>query len=80
MSCSNSTYGIYFTLREHADALSVSQAVSQSRKSRGLFAWLFWNKKPSFKPRYNHRSDGGACRITGSLTVKRVTGMYRLQP
>lgn len=61
--------------REHANALSVNQAVAQSRKSRGIFAWLFWNSKPNFRPRYNYKSDGSACRIVGSLTVKRVTGV-----
>lgn len=62
--------------REHAAALSAQQAVAQSRKSRGLFAWLFMkNKDPGCKPsqKYNHVGDSSACRITGQLLVKRVT-------
>ncbi|KAF9557098.1 DUF1692-domain-containing protein [Agrocybe pediades] len=61
-------------LKEHAAALSASQAVAQSRKSRGVFAWLFGRKKENkFKPTLTHTADGSACRITGTLVVKRVT-------
>ncbi|KDR78584.1 hypothetical protein GALMADRAFT_244023 [Galerina marginata CBS 339.88] len=61
-------------LQEHSQSLSASQAVAQSRKSRGMFAWLFKrNDKSSFKPTYKHTADGSACRIAGTLVVKRVT-------
>ncbi|KAI6035703.1 endoplasmic reticulum vesicle transporter-domain-containing protein [Pisolithus marmoratus] len=60
------------TLKEHQKALSARQAIAQSRKSRGLFSFLR-RKQPEFRPTYNHRSDGTACRIYGSLSVKKVT-------
>lgn len=60
-------------LREHSAALSARQAVSQSRKSRGMFAWIFKRNKSLFKPTYNYKEGGTACRISGTLIVKRVT-------
>ncbi|KAL4062169.1 endoplasmic reticulum vesicle transporter-domain-containing protein [Scleroderma citrinum] len=60
------------TLKEHAQALSARQAISQSRKSRGLFS-IFSRGQPDFRPTYNHQKDGSACRIYGSLAVKKVT-------
>ncbi|KAG2147713.1 endoplasmic reticulum vesicle transporter-domain-containing protein [Suillus bovinus] len=60
------------TLKEHAKALSVRQAISQSRKSRGFFSW-FRRTEPEFRPTYNHETDASACRIYGSLQVKKVT-------
>ncbi|KAF8838039.1 DUF1692-domain-containing protein [Paxillus ammoniavirescens] len=60
------------TLKEHAKALSARQAVAQSRKSRGFFSF-FKRAEPDFRPTYNHRADGDACRIYGSLAVKKVT-------
>ncbi|KAG9314817.1 DUF1692-domain-containing protein [Chiua virens] len=60
------------TLNEHAKALSARQAVAQSRKSRGFFS--FWQRtQPEYRPTYNHKSDGDACRIYGTLGVKKVT-------
>ncbi|TFY77789.1 hypothetical protein EWM64_g6224, partial [Hericium alpestre] len=59
------------SLKEHADMLSAEQAVSQSRKNRGLFS--FWRRADKYKPTYNHEPDGSACRIFGSLQVKKVT-------
>ncbi|KAG6844093.1 hypothetical protein H0H87_009883 [Tephrocybe sp. NHM501043] len=56
----------------HSQALSVSTAVAQSRKSRGLFSF-FSRAKPSFQPTYKHEASGEACRVWGSLAVKRVT-------
>ncbi|KAI5985364.1 hypothetical protein EDD15DRAFT_2476521 [Pisolithus albus] len=29
--------------------------------------------QPAFRPTYNHRRDGGSCRIYGSLSIKKVT-------
>ncbi|KAI0311320.1 DUF1692-domain-containing protein [Amylostereum chailletii] len=60
------------TLKEHAAALSARQAVSQSRKSRGFFS-LFQRSKNLYKPTYNYKADGSACRVYGSLSVKKVT-------
>ncbi|KAF9228759.1 DUF1692-domain-containing protein [Gyrodon lividus] len=60
------------TLQEHAKALSARQAVAQSRKSRGFFSF-FKRAEPDFRPTYDHRADGDACRIYGSLKVKKVT-------
>lgn len=65
-------------LREHAKALSARQAISQSRKSRGFFSW-FRRAEPEFRPTYNYETDGSACRIYGSLQVKKVTGMLALR-
>jgi hypothetical protein len=62
-------------LKEHAEALTARQAVAESRKSRGFFAGLFKFRRSQdlFKPTYNYVRDGSACRIYGSLTVKRIT-------
>ncbi|EKM84349.1 hypothetical protein AGABI1DRAFT_32491 [Agaricus bisporus var. burnettii JB137-S8] len=61
-------------LKEHSKGLSARQALSQSRKSRGFFdSLLRRNSEPKFKPTYNHVPDGGACRIYGTMPVKRVT-------
>ncbi|KAF8797471.1 hypothetical protein BYT27DRAFT_7324086 [Phlegmacium glaucopus] len=43
-----------------------------SRNSRGLFDWLLWREKPLFKPIYNYEPAESACRISGTLAVKRV--------
>ncbi|KAF8434101.1 endoplasmic reticulum vesicle transporter-domain-containing protein [Boletus edulis BED1] len=59
-------------LKEHAQALSARQAVSQSRKSRGLLSF-FTRAQPDYRPTYNHKADGDACRIYGTLRVKKVT-------
>lgn len=62
--------------RAHSDALSVRQAVKQSRSSRGLFSF-FSRSKDGFHPTVNYKSSGNsACRIWGSLEVKKVTGMH----
>jgi hypothetical protein len=53
-------------------ALSARQAVAQSRKSRGFFSF-FKRAQPDYRPTYNHKADGDACRIYGSLGVKKVT-------
>ncbi|KAG6895941.1 hypothetical protein C0992_011459 [Termitomyces sp. T32_za158] len=58
----------------HSKALSVDEAVSQSKKSRGLFAWLR-RAKPQFRPTYKHEASADACRVWGTLAVKRVTEM-----
>lgn len=64
--------------RQHSAMLSARQAVAQSRHSRGLFS--FWRPSaPSFRPTYNHQADGSACRVYGSLEVKKVTGEFFLK-
>ena len=66
---------IYIIFREHAKALSTRQAVRQSRKSRGFFD--FFRRKPDlYKPTYNYQADGSACRVFGSVEVKKVTGKW----
>jgi endoplasmic reticulum-Golgi intermediate compartment protein 2 len=62
--------------REHAEALTARQAIAESRKSRGFLSGLFRRSQDLYKPTYNHVPDGSACRIYGSLTVKKVTGTY----
>ncbi|EIN03948.1 DUF1692-domain-containing protein [Punctularia strigosozonata HHB-11173 SS5] len=60
-------------LKEHAAQLSARKAVAQSRQSRGLFDVLLRRSGQGYKPTYNHQPDGGACRIYGTLQVKKVT-------
>lgn len=62
-------------LQEHAAALSARQAIAQSRKSGGLFSTLwFWRSPNLYKPTYNYQPDGSACRVYGTVVVKKVTG------
>lgn len=63
-------------LQEHAKALSVQQAVSQSRSSRGFFANIFRRSDSQFRPTYNYQPAGTACRVYGQVNVKKVTGKY----
>ncbi|KAI9434355.1 DUF1692-domain-containing protein [Lactarius indigo] len=60
------------TLKEHAEALTARQAIAESRKSRGFLADFFHRSQDLYKPTYNHVRDGSACRIYGSLAVKRI--------
>jgi hypothetical protein len=60
--------------RAHSAALSASQVVAQSRSSRGFFATIFRWTPYVFRPRYRHKPHGTACRISGSMEVKKVTG------
>ena len=62
--------------REHAAALSSRQAIAQSRKSRGLFNWWSRREESLFKPTYDYKTGENACRISGTLAVKRVTGAF----
>lgn len=61
-------------LQEHTQALSARQAIAQSRKSRGILDAILRRDPPAFKPTYNYRPDGSACRIFGTVIVKKVTG------
>ncbi|KAI0703847.1 DUF1692-domain-containing protein [Cytidiella melzeri] len=60
-------------LKEHANALSARQAVAQSRKSRGFFATLFSHHTQGYRPTYNYKPAGSACRVYGTVQVKKVT-------
>ncbi|KAJ7719622.1 DUF1692-domain-containing protein [Mycena maculata] len=61
------------TLKAHSEALSVRQAVAQSRQSRGFFSsFLQWTGEP-YMPRYKHEPDAKGCRVSGQLQVKKVT-------
>lgn len=62
--------------REHAEALSSRQAIAQSRKSRGLFDWFYRREESLFAPSYEYKAGESACRISGTLAVKRVTGAF----
>ncbi|EJD39021.1 DUF1692-domain-containing protein [Auricularia subglabra TFB-10046 SS5] len=57
--------------------MSATEVVRQSRKSRGLFSIFQRSSKPQFKPTYNHpnmgKAVGSACRVFGSMFVKKVT-------
>jgi endoplasmic reticulum-Golgi intermediate compartment protein 2 len=61
--------------REHSEALSARKAIAQSRKSRGFFS-IFWPTTPTYRPTYNYKSEGTACRVYGTLDVKKVTGEF----
>lgn len=61
-------------LQEHTQALSARQAIAQSRKSRGLLDTILRRDPPAFGPTYNYHPDGSACRIYGTVAVKKVTG------
>ena len=69
-------YSKYLICREHAAALSSRQAIAQSRKSRGLFNWFYRREESLFKPMYEYKTGESACRISGTLAVKRVTGAF----
>ena len=66
--------------------MDARDAVTLSRRSKGFFSWLTSSKKAEFPPTYNYRPEGGACRIYGSVEVKKVTGnmkplpLFELQP
>lgn len=62
------------TLKEHAAELSARQAIAQSRKSRGFFDAFKRSAKTEYKPTYNYQPAGTACRVYGTVPVKKVTG------
>lgn len=62
-------------------ALMAREAVALSRKSRGFFSFLRSNKiMREMPPTYNYRPDGSACRVYGSIEVKKVTGKNMALP
>jgi endoplasmic reticulum-Golgi intermediate compartment protein 2 len=61
-------------LKEHSAMLSASQAVAQSRKTRGFFDTLLRrNSKAEIPPTYDHPPHPSACRVYGTIEVKKVT-------
>ena len=64
--------------RAHTQAIDAYRAVAQSRKSRGFFDVLLRRTGDTFAPTYNYKADGSACRVYGSMEVKKVTGSFPL--
>ncbi|EJD06811.1 DUF1692-domain-containing protein [Fomitiporia mediterranea MF3/22] len=60
-------------LQSHTQALDARLAVAQARKSRGFFDTILRRNKDKFRPTYNYKPDGGACRVYGSIQAKKVT-------
>lgn len=60
--------------RAHSQALSAREAVAKSRKSRGFFDVLLRRSGNEFRPTYNYKADGSACRVYGTMEAKKVTG------
>lgn len=75
-------HALHLTLKLRRDwqtqrHVAAHEVVAQSRRSRGLFAWLRNGiQARSFPPTYNYRPDGSACRVYGSVEVKKVTGVW----
>ncbi|KAF5345657.1 hypothetical protein D9757_014210 [Collybiopsis confluens] len=59
-------------LKEHAAMLSATQAIAQSRRSRGFFDTLL-RRKAEIAPTYDHPAHPSACRVYGTIEVKKVT-------
>lgn len=53
--------------------LSATQAIAQSRNSRGFFDVLLQRNKAEMKPTYDHSPHSSACRVYGTIEVKKVT-------
>ena len=64
--------------RQHTQSLDAQKAVAQSRKSRGFFDVILRRSRDTFRPTYNYKPDGGACRVYGSMTTKKVTGRFEI--
>jgi uncharacterized protein (DUF2126 family) len=63
--------------RAHTETVeNARQIVKQSKKSRGMFDTIFKRKKATFLPTYNFVPDGNACRVYGTLNVKKATGEW----
>ncbi|KAF8828462.1 endoplasmic reticulum vesicle transporter-domain-containing protein [Lentinula edodes] len=61
-------------LKEHSAMLSAMQAVAQSRKSLGFFDTLLRrNSNAEIAPTYDHPPHPSACRVYGTIEVKKVT-------
>ncbi|KAB5595771.1 ER-derived vesicles protein ERV41 [Ceratobasidium theobromae] len=61
-------------LQNMKTSASPQEVVSASKRSqRGLFSSFRKPSEPSFRPTYNHIPDASACRIYGTVAVKKVT-------
>ncbi|KIK60143.1 hypothetical protein GYMLUDRAFT_168426 [Collybiopsis luxurians FD-317 M1] len=61
-------------LKEHAAMLSATQAIAQSRKARGFFDTILRRtSKHEIAPTYDHPAHPSACRVYGTIEVKKVT-------
>jgi hypothetical protein len=65
-------------LKDHAinmHQISVGDVAAASRnaRNRGFFSFFRSAKRPQFRPTYNHVPDGSACRVYGSMQVKKMT-------
>ena len=59
-------------IREHAEALTVRQAIAKSCQSRGVLAGLFYRSEDLYNPTYNHDEDGSACCIYGCFPSREL--------
>ncbi|KAH8825848.1 endoplasmic reticulum vesicle transporter-domain-containing protein [Flagelloscypha sp. PMI_526] len=61
-------------LKEHSAALSSNEVIHQARHSRGFFGgWFTGLKDNNFKPTYDIKPHGAACRVWGTFETKKVT-------
>ncbi|KAH7101967.1 DUF1692-domain-containing protein [Auriculariales sp. MPI-PUGE-AT-0066] len=64
-------------MANHSTRVNALDVVRESRKSRGFFSIFTSAPKPQFKPTYTHintgKAVGNACRVYGSMYVKKVT-------
>jgi endoplasmic reticulum-Golgi intermediate compartment protein 2 len=63
-------------MKEHSAMLSARQAISQSRRSRGILSTLTqFAGKGSNRVSWDYKNKASsACRIHGNIEVKKVTG------
>ncbi|QRV74956.1 Endoplasmic reticulum vesicle transporter [Ceratobasidium sp. AG-Ba] len=62
------------SLQNMKTSASPQDVVSASKRSqRGLFSSFKKPQAPAFRPTYNHVPDASACRIYGTVVVKKVT-------
>jgi endoplasmic reticulum-Golgi intermediate compartment protein 2 len=81
ISSEQPTHVLIFVLnfsREHQRRLSTREIVAASRRSRGFFS-LFKANRPQFKKTWNHTPDGSACRVYGSVSVRKLSGTFHHQ-
>jgi hypothetical protein len=66
---------MHLTSRDSKVSVSPQEVVSASKRSqRGLFSSFKKPQDPTFRPTYNHVPDASACRVYGTVAVKKVTG------
>ncbi|EJU05029.1 DUF1692-domain-containing protein [Dacryopinax primogenitus] len=62
-------------IREQYTDYSAQQMVREAKTRRGrigIFDWLRRRQPSAFQPTFNHVKDGSACRVYGSMEVKKV--------